>query len=326
MLDNLRQVCNLADFGRREDILNQFTIHPEAHVGPVHLLVADLQRSLQFYNEIIGFKILQRDNGYACLSADGKNPLLALTASPRVQPRSPHAFGLYHFAVLVPSRIALARSLHRLLEMIYPLQGASDHLVSEAIYLADPDGNGIEIYADRPREEWLWYKRQVQMETHPLDLDFLLAELGHGKITWHGLEPETRIGHVHLQVSDLYEAEQFYRQTLGFEVTARYGSGAVFLSAGGYHHHIGLNNWAGADGHAALNEIAGMRYFMLCMPDEKELARLNEHLRRQRIEFKAVPGQIGLADPVGNHIIILAGEATVSNMPARAPGLNASHQ
>lgn len=305
--------------------MNQFMIHPDTHVGPLHILVADLQRALHFYCELLGLKTLQSDSDYACLSADGKKPMLALSAASHVRPRPPHAFGLYHFAILVPSRIALARSLHRLLEMIYPLQGASDHLVSEALYLADPDGNGIEIYADRPREEWLWHKRQVQMETHPLDLDFLLAELGHGKITWTGLDPETKIGHVHLQVSDLYEAEQFYRQVLGLEVTARYGSGAVFLSAGGYHHHIGLNNWSGTNGHhTALEEVAGMRFFTVHVPDEKELARFAEHLRAQRCEFKPRPGQISLNDPAGNRLVVLAGEATPHDLQIPEPAMSVS--
>ena len=307
--------------------MNQFMIHPDTHVGPLHVLVADLQRSLHFYGELLGLKTMQSENNFACLSADGKRPMLALTASPRIKPRPTHALGLYHFAILVPSRIALARSLHRLLEMIYPLQGASDHLVSEALYLADPDGNGIEIYADRPREEWLWHKRQVQMETHPLDLDFLLAELGHGKVTWNGLDPETKIGHVHLQVADLYEVEQFYRQLLGFEVTTRYGSGAVFLSAGGYHHHIGLNNWSGTNGHhVTLDEVAGMSYFVLSVPDEKELARLAEHLRALRCAFKDAPGQISLTDPAGNNLLILAGEAAPHDLQMRDPVLRASHK
>jgi len=199
--------------------------------------------------------------------------------------------------------------------------------VSEALYLADPDGNGIEIYSDRPREEWLWHKRQVQMETHPLDLDFLLAELGHGKITWNGLDPETKIGHVHLQVADLYEAEQFYRHLLGFEVTARYGSGAVFLSAGGYHHHIGLNNWSGTNGHhTTLEEVAGMRYFMLNVPDEKELARLEEHLRAQRCAFQSAPGCLSLSDPAGNNLVVLAGEATPHDLQMRGSRISASHK
>lgn len=307
--------------------MNQFMIHPDTYVGPLHILVADLQRALHFYCELLGLKVIHSEADYACLSADGKRPMLALTASPHVRPRPPHAFGLYHFAILVPSRIALARSLHRLLEMIYPLQGASDHLVSEALYLADPDGNGIEIYADRPREEWLWHKRQVQMETHPLDLDFLLAELGHGKVTWNGLDPETRMGHVHLQVADLYEAEQFYRQILGFEVTARYGSGAVFLSAGGYHHHLGLNNWAGTNGHhTALEEIAGMKFFVLSVPSENELARLAEHLQAQRYAFNTRAGQISLADPAGNRLVVLVGEATPQNLQMREPAMSVSHK
>ncbi len=306
--------------------MNQFTIHPDTHLGPLQLLVSDLQRAVHFYGEIIGFKTLQSENDFACFSADGKTPLLALKAFPRLKPRPPHAYGLYHFAVLVPNRMALARSLHHLLEMTYPLQGASDHLVSEAMYLADPDGNGIEIYSDRPAEEWLWHKRQVQMETHPLDLDFLLAELGHGKVTWTGLAPETRIGHVHLQVPDLYEAEQFYRQALGFEVTTRYGSGAVFLSAGGYHHHVGLNNWVGSNGHAALNDVAGMSYFTVCVPDENELARLTEHLKQQRFAFQASAGQIGLADPAGNKLAVCAGEVAASFLLTNTMSLGASHK
>jgi len=275
----------------------------------IHLVVADLKRSLDFYGEVLGLKLVQEHENAVRLSADGVSHLLALTADPEAQPRPPRTAGLYHFAILVPSRLDLARSLHRILDQRYPLHGAADHLVSEAIYLADPDGNGIEISADRPRDQWSWEDDQLQMTTDELDLDFLLAELGRGQVSWEGVPAKTRIGHVHLHVADLALAERFYHEVLGFDVVRRYPEGATFLSAGGYHHHIGLNEWAGSGASSAQN-VAGLKYFTICVPNEEELARLAEQLRQENVAFKKSPGMIALRDPFDTGIVITTGGNT----------------
>jgi catechol 2,3-dioxygenase len=199
--------------------------------------------------------------------------------------------------------------------MHYPIQGVSDNLVHEAIYFADPDGNGIAIYSDRPREEWPWQQRQLQVAANPLDLDFVLAELGQGKISWQGLDPQIRIGHLHLHVTDLRQVEDFYRRALGFELTARSGSSLVFLAAGGYHHHLGLNTlFTSPNGASKAGEVAGLRYFTICLPDDKELARLTNHLQQLRVPFQSSSGQVRLQDPGRNTVIVLPGEAAIEGL------------
>ena len=288
--------------------MNAFAIHPDTRLGLIHLNISDPERATRFYCDVLGFAVLERRENTLWLTADGKTPLLALTAINRALPRTPQTAGLYHFAILVPGRFDLALALHHILEMHYPLQGASDHLVSEALYLADPDGNGIEIYADRAPEEWIWDHGHVQMDTNALDLDFLLAELGRGKVVWERLNPETRIGHVHLQILNLRECEDFYRQVLGLRVRARYGMGAVFLAAGDYHHHVGLNNWEVASGAVASAEVAGLRYFTLRLPDEEELRRVANNLNKLGMGFESSPGMLKLQDPGGNTVVVSVGQ------------------
>ncbi len=295
--------------------MSRYTIHPDTHLGPLHLTVSHLERAEYFYTKILGFKILHRSEHTLWLAVNSISPLLAVTRSESAAPRPPHALGLYHFALLVPSRLHLAYALHHLLEMQYPIQGVSDNLIHEAIYLADPDGNGIAIYADRPREEWPWQQRQLQVAANPLDLDFVLAELGQGKISWQGLDARICIGHLHLHVTDLRASEDFYRRALGFELTARSGSSLVFLAAGNYHHHLGLNTLASSqNGAARANEIAGLRYFTICLPGDDELARLISHLQQLNVPFQSSPRQVRLQDPGRNAVIVLSGEAAVESL------------
>lgn len=215
-----------------------------AAIGSVTLVVSDLERSLRFYEETLGFGRLQRHAAAARLSADGTRTLVELRERRGAARRPQQTAGLFHVAILVPSRAALGRSLRRLANMGWPLTGVADHLVSEALYLDDPDGLGIEIYRDRPRESWTWRNGQVAMTTEALDVDGVMHAPGADK-PWRGLDPETVIGHVHLQVPDLASAESFYCGEVGFAVTCRGYHGALFVSAGGYHHHVGLNTWRG---------------------------------------------------------------------------------
>lgn len=229
----------------------------------MHLTVADLAGAAEFYQDILGFRITRRDGGRIECSAAAAAPVhLILTGRPTA--RRHRTAGLYHFAVLLPTRAALARALRHLLNTGAPIEGASDHGVSEAIYLHDREGNGIEIYADRPRERWPRRGQTLAMGTQPLDVTDLLAQ---DPGSWEGLPERTRIGHVHLHVADLARAERFYAGALGFEVMVRGYPGALFLAAGGYHHHIGLNTWAGTGIPPLDPQGAGLRSFTVHIPD-----------------------------------------------------------
>lgn len=234
----------------------------DAHIGEVHLTVADLDRSVAFYTETLGFRLLQRDGQGAVLGAADDRPLMRLQGRPGAPAKPRRSSGLYHVAILTPSRAALGRSLRRLAERHYPLSGAADHLVSEALYLSDPDGLGLEIYRDRPREGWSHEGGEVMMATDPLDLDALVREPG-AETPWTGLDPETTIGHVHLHVPSLETAEAFYCGEVGFVPTLRRYPGALFVAAGGYHHHLGLNIWAGAGAPPPPQDAVGLTRFTI---------------------------------------------------------------
>jgi catechol 2,3-dioxygenase len=206
-------------------------------------------------------------------------------------------------AILTPSRDALSRSLYHLAVSRYPLQGASDHLVSEALYLADPDGNGLEIYRDRPRENWYDAAGQFQMGTLPLDLEKLLeeGETSTDARPWTGLDAGTRVGHVHLQVSDLAAAVRFYVEGLGFEtMVAMPEMGAAFVSAGGYHHHIGLNTWTSRGAPPPPADSAGLRVFEIIVPDGKTLDEVAARLTALAAPFGRTANTLETRDPSGN--------------------------
>jgi catechol 2,3-dioxygenase len=259
-------------------IMPDSPLDPRTTVGHVHLHVADLDGALGFYRDALGFREAWRDGGTVMLSADGRYPYaVGLTATAEAEPRGRHC-GLYHAAYLLPNRAALGRLLRRLLEREVPLDGASDHLVSEALYLRDPEGNGVELYADRPREQWMWNDGQIEMATRELDLRDLLAAGGDRSAA---VAEGTRLGHVHLRVSALARAEAFYHDAAGFDVTVRRYPGALFLSAGGYHHHLGTNVWAGEGIPPAPLEGPGLWYFTVRLPGDAalagEAARLRSH-------------------------------------------------
>jgi catechol 2,3-dioxygenase len=237
------------------------TLPPDAHVGQVSLTVSDLDRSLPFYRDVLGFRESKRDGRSSYLGAGGR-VLLEIHENTNAVPKPRRSVGLYHFAILVPSRAALGRSLRRLAEKQWPMSGASDHLVSEALYLDDPDGLGIEIYRDRPRDEWPRRGGQVMMSSDPLDLQSIHDEPG-AEMAWSGLDAETVIGHVHLHVPHLDSAEAFYCGRIGFEPTVRGYPGALFVAAGGYHHHLGLNTWAGVGAPPPPEHAVGLRSFTI---------------------------------------------------------------
>jgi catechol 2,3-dioxygenase len=224
-----------------------FRLPEETHLGRVVLQVADLTRSIDYYERVLGLRVLTREGGRAVLGAHGHDrPLVELRERPGARPVPRRGrLGLYHYALLLPDRQSLGRFVAHL-EEIGAYAGMSDHFVSEAIYLTDPDGLGIEIYADRPRSAWRHEGRQLAMTTIPLDVDDLLRaarDSGEG-MRWTGMPPGTVLGHVHLYVDDLHRAESFYHVGLGLDKVVWSYSGALFMSAGGYHHHLGTNTWA----------------------------------------------------------------------------------
>jgi catechol 2,3-dioxygenase len=291
-------------------------------VGPVALTVSSLDAGLGFYRDVLGLHVAQRNTTTAVVSA-GAAPLVALVevAGARRPPRG--ATGLYHLAILVPTRPALARALARLVAARYPLQGASDHLVSEALYLVDPDGHGIEIYADRPRDRWPRRGETVQMAADALDLEGLLRELdrpGGGDL----VDPATRIGHVHLRVADLAVGEAFYQGVLGFEVTQRDYPGALFVAAGGYHHHIGMNVWGSAGGTPPPAGSLALRWFAICLPDAAGLTSVLERARAAGVATQETRAGWRLRDPSQNTIILAAGEMGIA-AAASGVALDADH-
>lgn len=279
-----------------------YSIHPQTHMGRVHLTVADLGRSLDYYQQGIGLARLRQENRTAYLGA-GERELLVLTEQPGARPTQ-RTTGLYHFALLTPSRLELARTLQHLIDTETPIYGASDHAVSEALYLTDPDGHGIEIYRDRPRGEWEYPDGKLKMFTEPFDMDGVLGELNARPTTWAGIHPDTIMGHVHLHVADIPAAELFYGQLLGFEVMARYGPSASFVAAGGYHHHLGLNTWAGVGAPPPPPDAARLLWYEIVLPDT---AVLNELARRiETVGLSITERENGryLTDPAGNGILL----------------------
>lgn len=216
----------------------------ETRLSQARLRTRNIETLAGFYTQTLGLQMIERADHTAALSATGqKPPLIVLEEEPAAVARPPRTVGLYHLAIRFPSRRDLAEVVQRLLRQDYPIAGASDHEVSEAIYLADPDNNGLELYSDRPRSKWVWRSGQIAMSTRPLDLEDLLHTLkGPPSPLAH---PETDLGHIHLSVADLAAAERFYREFLGLAVTQRDYPGALFLSAGGYHHHLAVNTWEG---------------------------------------------------------------------------------
>lgn len=275
-------------------------IHPQTQIGLVSLTVSDLRRSLSFYTHNIGLKLLRQENQSATLGT-AERPLLHLVEQPGAK-HVPNATGLYHFALLLPSRVELARSLKHMIQTETPLGGFSDHSVSEAIYLSDPDGNGIEIYRDRRRDEWPIQNGRLQMNTLPLDLQGLIGELNGRTPAWDGMPSGTKMGHIHLHIRDVDEAEQFYCDVLGFDRIMRYGPSAGFVSAGGYHHHIGLNTWAGRGAPPPPAGAVGLRHYQILLPAAEALTAVQARLETHGVSFEAESGMIALYDPSQNKI------------------------
>lgn len=271
--------------------------------GGVRLVVADLDRAAEFYERTLGLEPLERSPGMVRVGA-GDEALVELVHDPGAPARPHGTTGLFHLAILVPDRPALAASLRRVAGAGWRFTGASDHLVSEALYLRDPEANGIEIYRDRPPEDWPRANGTIQMDSLPLDLEDLLTEPEPPQA--ERMAPQTRMGHVHLNVSSLAASEAFYADLLGFDVTVRGYPGALFVSAGGYHHHVGLNTWAGEGAPQPPPGARGLRWFELVLPSDGDLRETTARLEQGG--FMPQPQDAGalVADPAGNGVLLRA--------------------
>lgn len=288
-------------------------IAPGTTVGPVHLTVADLGRSVAYYREAIGLELLGVDGTRASLGAGGRE-LVALVEEPGARPAAGFT-GLYHFALLVPRRADLAAWLAHAARDRVALTGLSDHFVSEALYLADPDGHGIEIYWDRPRHAWEG-RVASRMTTLPLDVEHLISELDRPRdTTFEGLPAGTVMGHVHLKVAAIDEAVAFYRGVLGFALMAQLGAQAAFLAAGGYHHHVGANTWESAGAPPPPPGTAALRHATIVLPDATERDAVLERLEDRGVEWRAGEHGPEVPDPAGNRLVL----AVATTRPTHAP-------
>ena len=274
------------------------TLPDTLRLGAVHLTVTDLDRSVSFYESAIGLRLARRDGPEAWLGAGGED-LLVLTEDPQARPAGRHA-GLYHFALLHPSRLELARAAQRLIDTQTPVSGASDHKISEAIYLPDPDGNGIELASDRPRERWGDLRDPATIGPEPLDMHDLLG-LVDGREPEPKADPGLAVGHVHLHVGDVDRGLRFYRDIVGFEPMTLFPS-AAFVSAGGYHHHLAFNTWRGEGVPPAPPDVVGLRHWTVVLDDEA-LNALRERADAAGIEGEEADAGLLLRDPWNNAVL-----------------------
>ena len=283
-----------------ENTTTQQIIHPATHMGPVTLAVADLARSIDFYTNVLGMKVLSQGEGKATVGA-GTTPLVQLQEQPGARRQPQYSTGLYHAAILVPSRADLGRVIINLSRHAYPIGGFGDHLVSEAMYLDDPDGNGLEIYRDRPRDEWQWDGDQVRMATDPVDVDGVIKSVDNPEAPYAGMPDGTVLGHMHLRVGDIPQAEAFYAGILGFEVIFKMPS-ALFISAGRYHHHLGMNIWHSRNAPPAPADSVGLREYTVILPDEAARDQVLARLDNAGVTYERQGADVLLHDPWSNRI------------------------
>ena len=271
---------------------------PDAtRIGRVRLQVSDIDRSLSYYQKVLGLDLKERSDGFAALGAKGDgDAFLELKERPGARPVPRRGLlGLYHFAVLLPDRASLGRFIAHLSE-IGEYAGMSDHLVSEAVYLSDPDGLGIEVYADRPGDTWVLQERQLKMASNQLDVQSVIAAAGGQK--WDGMPEGTKIGHVHFYVGDIGEASDFYHDGLGLDKIVWSYPGALFMSAGGYHHHVGVNTWAEGSP-PATDEDAKLIDWELILPDRNSAEQAARSLEKAGVDVTHADGFIEASDRWG---------------------------
>ncbi len=278
------------------------SIHPGTNIGLVTLRISNLERSRNFYEGILHFQPIEQTPGKLVLGAQDKQPLLELIEIPEATPQPRRATGLYHVAIVFPTRADLGRELLNLINAGLQI-GQGDHLVSEALYISDPDHNGLELYRDRPRSTWHWTNNVVEMATDPVDIRGLVEEGTRDAEPWEVIPAGTRVGHIHLQIGDIEEARQFYHAILGFDVTAHL-PGALFVSAGGYHHHIGLNTWQSLGAKPTPANSAGLQHYVIAIPTREGLLAVKQRLLAHNVPFEEQEDLIGVNDPWNNQILL----------------------
>jgi catechol 2,3-dioxygenase len=290
--------------GSYGEMPNGYRLPDATRLGMVRLQVADLDRSLAFYESVLGMRLIHRVSRSATLGTrDGSTSLVELNERRGAQRAAGGLLGLYHFAILLPDRGSLGRFVKHL-SGTGQRAGAADHLVSEAFYLRDPDGLGIEVYADRPRKAWMRIGRELMMASDPVDA----AGLGNaaGSEPWSGLPPATRIGHVHLHVGSLQDAGDFYSNAVGFDRMTWSYPGALFMGAGGYHHHLGTNTWAGPDARSPGGSDARLLEWTIEVPTLEDLSLVTQSLRSASVPVDHEDGAVSARDPWGTGLRIIA--------------------
>ena len=279
----------------------------ELKLGAAHLKVADLDRSIDFYRDVIGLTVRERQDGVAHLWAGGDD-VIVLYELPGAHRAARHA-GLYHVAILNPSQLELARVAQRILESKTAIDGASDHGTHEAIYLPDPDGNGLELAADRPRDRWPDISNITAIAPQPLDMGGLF-NLVSGREAEPEADPATKVGHMHLHVAELADSLQFYRDLIGFDLLVEIDT-AAFVSAGGYHHHLAFNTWQGRGAPPAPVDATGLLHWTIELPGQEDVAAVRQRLAAAGISTDELDGGFEAADPSGNRLRVL-GQAPAS--------------
>lgn len=280
----------------------KFHQKPASFVQALTLKVKDLARSTKFYEEIMGFTVINQEKEKVVFSVNGKDPILTLITFDSIKSLESRKTGLYHFAILLEKRSDLAKFIRHLIKNNFPLPGAADHHVSEALYFSDPDGNGIEVYYDRSSDDWIWNNGEVHMITDQLDIGDIMSTLDN--TTWEKAPSTTVLGHIHLHVRDLNESEKFYKDLLGLDVVCRYGGQALFLSFDNYHHHIGLNTWNGVGALAPSANSVGLESYRLVYGTDELLQSAIKRLEEVNYPITKEGNNLFVTDPSSNKLLL----------------------
>jgi catechol 2,3-dioxygenase len=270
------------------------------HIGAVGLVTRDLDLLAGYYQSLLGLTVLERTPRLAKLGVSGIT-LIEIEHRPDAKPDDQRTAGLYHTAFLMPTRADLARWILHVAKNRVPISGASDHDVSEAIYLDDPEGNGIEVYSDRPQEKWRRDGQAIFQKTDPLDIDAIVREINPSTATYLSAPEGLRIGHIHLRVGSVAKAEEFYCGAIGLDVTRR-RTGATFISSGGYHHHVGANVWHSDGASRRDPDRAGLAWFSIEAADGAAFDAAGARLKAANAAVASIPGGIETADPWGTRV------------------------
>ena len=282
-----------------------FHQQPTTYPKHVHLMVKDLSSAINFYEHILGLHMLEQTSSVVKFTANRQDAILTIEETIVPKDHVPNAAGLYHMAFLVPSKEELGSVFNHIRSSGYPFSGASDHMVSEALYLNDMDGNGIEIYYDRSPEVWNWQNSEVEMTIDPLDIKSLMASAE--QTVWSGMPIGTVMGHIHLSVTNLAEAESFYVQGLGFDIVNRYGTQALFISSNGYHHHIALNIWGHPSSIERDEHTLGLKNYSIVYPSEEAREVVVLRLKEMDVSVSELNGYVSAIDPSGIDVQLFVG-------------------